>query len=400
MNVLIVDEEFPYPLNTGKRIRSYNLLRRLQQKHKITYLCYGNGTEVLPDCPNVVLKVVPSPIIEQRGPAFYGALLWNLISPLPYVVVRHHSQLMCREAASLMTSGNIELIHCEWTPYTENIRGLLSSFPSVLSAHNVEAQIWGRYFSTETNWLKKQYISPQWKKMLTYERQASQLYSHVAVVSEPDRHVFVDDYSCPRVTVVANGVDECYFTPVQTQPTPHSMVFTGSMDWRPNQDGIRYFLETIFPKIRAAIPDASLTVVGRKPPQWLVEIGHNMPGVTVTGTVDDVRPYICQSSLYIVPLRVGGGSRLKILEALSMAKPVLSTVLGAEGLNVIDEHHLVLRDEPDQFAETAVAMLKQPENYEHLGRAGRQLIMQQYAWDAIAGTMDHVWHEAVRYHHG
>lgn len=395
MRVLIVDEEVPFPLNTGKRLRSYNLLQRLQKEHKITYVCYGNGNEVLPDCPNVTLILLPSPIIEQRGAFFYASLLKNLLSPLPYVVVRHHSELMSQTVQALIAKGGIDLIHCEWTPYTENIRNQLGSVPSVLSAHNVEAQIWERYLATETNPLKKWYIRPQWQKMRAYERQASQIYSQVAVVSEPDRQFFVKDYACSQVNVVPNGVDELYFAPLDVPVKPHSMVFTGSMDWRPNQDGIRYFLEEIFPGIRKTLPDATITVVGRKPPQWLVELGNNTSGVTITGTVDDVRPYIGESSLYVVPLRVGGGSRLKILEALAMQKPVLSTTVGAEGLDVRDPEQLLLRDEPQQFANTAVAMLKQPENFEYLGRAGRELIMRHYTWDAIGLEMERVWRKAV-----
>lgn len=399
MHVLIVDEEVPFPLNTGKRLRSYNLLQRLQKQHKITYVCYGNGNEVLPDCPNVTLVLLPSPIIEQRGTFFYVSLLKNLLSPLPYVVVRHHSELMSQTVQALIAKGGIDLIHCEWTPYTENIRDQLGSVPSVLSAHNVEAQIWERYFATETNPLKKWYIYPQWQKMRAYERQASQIYSQVAVVSEPDRQFFVKDYACPQVTVVPNGVDEQYFVPLNLPVKPHSMVFTGSMDWRPNQDGIRYFLEEIFPGIRKTLPDATITVVGRKPPQWLVELGNTTSGVTITGTVDDVRPYIGESSLYVVPLRVGGGSRLKILEALAMQKTVLSTSVGAEGLDVRDPEQLLLRDEPQQFANMAVEMLKQPDNFEYLGRAGRELIMRHYTWDAIALEMARVWRKAVNGQH-
>ncbi len=399
MHVLIVDEEVPFPLNTGKRLRSYNLLQRLQKQHKITYVCYGTGNEILPHCPNVAFKILPSPIIEQHGAIFYSALLKNILSPLPYVVARHHSHLMSQTVQSLISKGDIDLIHCEWTPYTENIRDQLVSVPSVLSAHNVEAQIWERYFETETNLLKKLYIYPQMKKMQSYERYASQIYSQVAVVSDPDKQAFVQDYACSHVSVVPNGVDEQYFTPMTVPIKPHSMVFTGSMDWRPNQDGVRYFIEDIFPRIIKSLPDATFTVVGRKPPQWLVDLGKNAAGVIITGTVDDVRPYIGESSLYVVPLRVGGGSRLKILEALAMQKPVLSTTVGAEGLDVCDVEHLILRDDPELFANTAIDMLTQPKHFEYLGLAGRELIMQQYTWDAIALEMESVWQKAVRGHH-
>ena len=194
--------------------------------------------------------------------------------------------------------------------------------------------------------------------------------------------------------VVPNGVDEQYFAPLKGDIKPGSMVFTGSMDWRPNQDGVKYFIEEIFPIIRREIPAATFTVVGRKPPQWLVDLGNNTEGIIITGTVDDVRPYIAESSLYVVPLRVGGGSRLKILEALSMQKPVLSTTVGAEGLDVRDGVHLLLRDKPQDLAATAIEMLSAPQRFAHLGVSGRDLIIKHYTWDAIAKVMEDVWRQA------
>ena len=394
MNILIVDEEIPWPLNTGKRLRTYNLVQRLQREHSLTYLCYGEPGSVLPDCPNLTLVALPSPVLEQRGFRFYLSLLANLFSAKPYIVARHYSRAMADKAGSLAADGEFDLVHCEWTPYTENIRSLLGRIPSVLSAHNVEAQIWERYHQAETSLLKKLYIYLQWRKLIRYEAASAQGYTGVTTVSEPDRDLFTKSYRCKRVTVVPNGVDEQYFAPVDAEILPGSMVFTGSMDWRPNQDGVRYFIEAIFPLIRLQIPKASFVVVGRKPPQWLVDLARTVQGVTVTGTVDDVRPYIAESALYVVPLRVGGGSRLKILEALAMAKVILSTSVGAEGLDVQEGKQILLRDDPQAFADAACQVLSDPDSYRGLGAAGRSLILGSYTWDAIAKVMDSVWEQA------
>ncbi|QEM68669.1 glycosyltransferase [Geobacter sp. FeAm09] len=394
MNVLIVDEEVPWPLDTGKKIRTYNLLQRLQKRHSVTYLCYGDRGDCLPDCPNVTLITLPSTVLEQKGFRFYRALLANMLSPKPYVVDRHYSAALEKRALSLVASGRFDLVHCEWMPYTENIRTLLGRLPSVLSAHNVEAQIWERYCEAESNLLKKLYIYLQWRKMVGYEARAAVNYSQVSVVSAPDRDIFMERYGCSRVTVVPNGVDERYFAPAQSAICPGSMVFTGSMDWRPNQDGVTYFIEEIFPQIRRRIPAATFAVVGRKPPQWLLALAERTPGVTVTGTVDDVRPYIARSMLYVVPLRVGGGSRLKILEAMSMAKTVLSTTVGAEGLDVAEGKNILLRDTPRDFADAACTALENSAVFSGYGAAGRALILESYTWDAIAGVMDAVWERA------
>lgn len=394
MNVLIVDEEVPWPLNTGKRLRTYNLVQRLQQNHHITYLCYGAPNAQLPACPNVTVVTLPSPIIEQKGASFYWALLENLFSPNPYIVDRHYSKQLAEKVTTLITENRFDLLHCEWTPYSENIKHLFGSLPAILSAHNVEAQIWERYFLTERNLLKKAYIYLQWKKLVRYESRIAASYSAIAVVSEPDRAVFVEAYGCPQTEVVPNGVDEQYFAPLSAALRPGSMVFTGSMDWRPNQDGVRYFIEEVFPLIRQQMPFATFTVVGRKPPQWLVELGAATDGVAVTGTVDDVRPYIAQSVLYVVPLRVGGGSRLKILEALAMKKVVLSTSVGAEGLMVEEGCTILLRDTPQAMADAACRILGNPSAFSHLGEAGRDLILQHYTWDSIASTMADLWRRA------
>jgi glycosyltransferase involved in cell wall biosynthesis len=394
MNVLIIDEEVPWPLDTGKRLRTYNLVQRLQREHSITYLCYGTLDAVLPDCPNVTLVTLPSPILEQQGIRFYWSLLCNLLSPNPYIVDRHYSQPLADKVATLVAQGSFDLLHCEWTPYTENIRHLFGRIPTVLSAHNVEAQIWERYYQTETNPLKKAYIYLQWKKLARYEAQAAQRYTSISTVSEPDRDIFIRTYHCPQTEVVPNGVDEQYFAPVEGNVQPGSMVFTGSMDWRPNQDGVKYFIEEVFPLIRHHIPGATFTVVGRKPPQWLIDLAGVTDGITVTGTVDDVRPYIARSALYVVPLRVGGGSRLKILEAFAMEKIVLSTSVGAEGLAVEEGKTILLRDTPQALAETACRVLSDQAGYNHLGISGRELIMQQYTWDAIAQVMADLWKRA------
>lgn len=394
MKVLMVDEEVPWPLNTGKRIRTYNLVQRLQKKHSITYLCYGDLGQALPDCPNVDLVTLPSPILEQKGLCFYVALLGNIISSRPYIVDRHFSPKMAIKALGLVDRENFDLVHCEWTPYTENIRHLIGKLPTVLSAHNVESQIWERYYRAENNPIKKIYIYLQWRKLVRYEAEAAKLYSVVSTVSELDREVFVGKYGCDQAMVVPNGVDENYFSPVRSVVMPGSMVFTGSMDWRPNQDGFRYFVEEIFPLIRKRQPQATFTVVGRKPPHWLTTIAEQADGVTVTGTVDDVRPYISRRALYVVPLRVGGGSRLKILEALSMSKVVLSTTVGAEGLMLEDGKHILLRNTPQQFADTACAVLSDPGSFACLGPEGRKLIIEKYTWDSIAKTMSEVWERA------
>lgn len=396
MNVLVVDEDFPYPPNTGKRLRTYNLLSRMQENHLIHYVYHGEDQR-FPDCPNIRCHPVDKSFTEKSGLRFYIELLSNLVSSKPYLVSRHHSPGMIRRIAEIVERERIDLVHCEWTPYTENIRSLLGRFPTVLATHNVESQIWGRYFDTERNPLKKAYIYPQWKKMAAYEREVTGRYDQVVCVSENDADFF-RRYTAPeRVSVVPNGVDENFFQPGGKGSVPGNLVFTGSMDWRPNQDAVSYFVEEIFPLIREQEPGAEFYVVGRRPPERLKAQWEQVPGVFVTGTVDDVRGYIDAASVYVVPLRIGGGSRLKILEALSMAKVVVSTRVGAEGLDLEDGKHLLLRNDPQGFARAVLDVLRGGGKYAGLADAGRAKVLESYGWDAIALTLEAAWSAAVEH---
>lgn len=393
MKVLVIDEEIPFPLNTGKRIRTWNLLCRLKGRHDISFLSWGLGNAPA-EFKGIRFLGFGKDLPVLRGPVFYSALALNLFSPRPFSVDRHVTVEVRRMVRKLLERERFDLVHCEWTPYVEAMRDLSTDYPTILSSHNVEAKIWERYLRTETNPLKREYIRIQYRKFERFERQAALSCSHVTAVSHKDASVF-HSYGCEKVTVVPNGVDEVYFHVGEHKLRPRSMVFTGSMDWRPNQDGVAHFLKNIFPLVRKRISDATVTVVGRNPPEWLSGMVREIPGVRLTGTVDDVRPFIAESALYVVPLRVGGGSRLKILEALAMNKPVLSTTIGAEGLHLNDGEHLLLRDTPQAFSDAAVEALLEPDKFTGLAERGRKRVLECYTWDKIALALNDVWESAA-----
>jgi glycosyltransferase involved in cell wall biosynthesis len=391
MKVLVIDEEFPYPLNSGKRIRTFNLIRRLAERHEIIYLCREN-LENNDSVKGITIRRVSSPIPRKSGPWFYIRLALNLTSRLPYVVSSHYSDDFEHETLKLAQA--VDVVHCEWTPYAWSMRKLFPC-PSVLATHNVESQIWERYYRNENNPFKKFYIHQQWQKLTRFEKWACSQFSQITAVSEKDKKTLEQQYGTKNVTVVPNGVDVNYFAPQESDIRPYNMVFTGSMDWRPNQDAVVYFLDSIYPLIQKNLPEVSFTVVGRNPPAWLATKGKGFRNVEFTGTVDDVRPYIARSSLYIVPLRIGGGSRLKILEALAMSKPVLSTTIGAEGLKVKNGETIAISDVPFSFAITAIEMMKRPERCAYLGENGRHLVVKEYSWDSIAVILEKVWCKAA-----
>jgi len=257
--------------------------------------------------------------------------------------------------------------------------------PVLLFQHNVEAMIWERHALVATHPLKKAYMSEQWRRMKRFEASECRRVSSVVAVSTQDAEVFRREYGVPEVPDVPTGVDTSYFVrQPEVSRAPDSMVFTGSMDWMPNEDGIVWFVESILPRIRAAIPDATLTIVGRNPTAKVKALHRPDAGVSVTGSVPDVRPYLASHQLFIVPLRVGGGTRLKIYEGMTMGLPTVSTTIGAEGLPVVDGEHLLLADDPATFARACIALLEDQARSQAMGDAADRYVREQFGWDGVA----------------
>ena len=261
--------------------------------------------------------------------------------------------------------------------------------PAILFQHNVEAMIWKRHYEVQTNPVKKAYLYSQWRKMRAFEQAACRRFDSVVAVSREDRDFMVEHYGALNTFDVPTGVDTDFFRPTgKVQCVPHSMVFTGSMDWLPNEDAIRYFTEQIMPQIKQQLPDATLTVVGRNPYPALLELSRRDPSIVVTGRVDDVRPYMEQAAAYVVPLRIGGGTRLKIYEAMAMEKPIISTTVGAEGLPVRDGVELLLADDPQAFAAAVVRVLSEGSLATNLGAQAAATVRDRFGWDKVAESFE------------
>jgi glycosyltransferase involved in cell wall biosynthesis len=256
----------------------------------------------------------------------------------------------------------------------------------LLNAHNVESLLVRRIAETESSSWKKALITWQACKTLRAEVSALRFFDSCVAVSELDRAQILRMVPELPVSVVPNGVDVQYFHPTCGAPESYVMVLTGAMDWLPNVDGLTFFLRKVFPRIKTKIRQAELWIVGRNPPASLVR-RHSGDGIHFSGTVDDVRPYMARASLVIVPLRIGGGTRLKILEAWAMGKAVLSTSIGAEGLPVIDGENIALADTPEQMTERAVALMNDPRGSDRLGATGRAMVEEHFTWKRIADAL-------------
>ena len=255
--------------------------------------------------------------------------------------------------------------------------------PMVFFAHNVEHQIWRRLASVEPQRWRRAVLEVEWRKMRQCETAAVQRADVTVAVSDADRDQFLDAVPQATVHVVPTGVDTTFFAPGGRPQVPRRLVFSGSMDWYPNEDALIDFAAHVWPRLRARHPDISMTVVGRNPTARLRAAAADA-GIDVTGTVDDVRPFIDEAQVYVVPLRVGGGTRLKIFEALAMAKPVVSTTIGAEGLPVTSGKDIAIADEPASFADAVVRLIRDDAARQQLETAARTLVVQRYDWSAVA----------------
>jgi glycosyltransferase involved in cell wall biosynthesis len=397
LHVVIVDEELPYPPTSGKRIRTLNLIQRLAPRHRLTYLCHRNADATEADRARahfadhgIETVVVDRAVPPKSGAAFYARLAANLLSPLPYSVASHNSRALRRTIREYAALHHVDLWHCEWTPYAEPLRGLTGARKLVM-AHNVESLIWQRYFETEAHPLKRWYIRQQWRKFLNFERRTLAEADRAVAVSPDDAALFRKDFGVRNVDVVDNGVDTTYFRPTGGPRLPRRILFLGSLDWRPNLDAVDQIFDVLYPAVRRQEPGAEFLLVGRNPPAGLRRRAADTLGVELHADVADVRPFLASSALMVVPLRIGGGSRLKILEALVSGLPVVSTRVGAEGLCLEAGRHLTVREGVADLAEALVACLRNPAAALAQAEEGRRRVLELYDWDVLADRLERVW---------
>jgi glycosyltransferase involved in cell wall biosynthesis len=228
----------------------------------------------------------------------------------------------------------------------------------------------------------------EYRKMLWYERRCLASADHVFAVSENDRETFSTFIDRKHISVIPTGVDTEHFRPDWSTARTNELVFTGAMDWMPNEDAILYFVREILPLIREDIPQATLTVAGRSPSSRLFALAAADTRIRITGRVEDIRPYVSAGSVFVVPLRIGGGTRLKIFEAMAMGKAIVSTSIGAEGLPVTHGKDIVIADTPKSFARSVVELLHQPEQRKSLGLSARQFVETKSSWRAVSELFD------------
>ena len=403
LRVAVLDEELPFPITSGKRIRSFHLLSRLAERHHVTVLCHRNPDRAEAAAADDAFRklgietiIVDRTVPSKSGPVFYARLAGNLLSPLPYSVASHSSPALAEAVRRFSSQHRVDVWHCEWTPYAQVLRDAfgtrLASKRWAVMAHNVESLIWRRYMETEANPMKRWYVRRQLHKFEKFEQWAYSSASAAIAVSDDDADLMRERFQVDEVSVVENGVDTSFFRPQRdVDRDPARILFLGSLDWRPNLDAVHLLLDDIFPKVRRQVPNATLALVGRHPPDWLRAQAKTSPGVELYPDVPDVRPFLARCGMLAVPLRIGGGSRLKILEALASGTPVVSTRIGAEGLMLKPGRDLMVTEGIDDMAEAIVRGIRQPYELEDATEHGRRVVLENYDWAPLAEKLDEVW---------
>ena len=398
MKILFIQKQILYPHDTGAKIRVLNILQHLAARHEITFLCNLRAGEESQQpkmqALGLRLETVPARESPRGSVRFYRDLAQNLFSSYPLSISRNYDPALRARARALIVREPFDVLICDTVAMARHTMDLKVPV-RILFQHNVEAQIFQRHAQLGTGWLRSRYMGLQWRRMRRFEADCGRYFNTVIAVSEQDRQTFAREYGWRHVTAIDTAVDVDYFRPNGTAEYADKVVFVGSLDWLPNQDGLIFFVHRVWPQIRRARPQAVFQIVGRNPPRNVRRL-ERVQGVEVVGTVPDVRPYLAGAAVVVVPLLVGGGTRIKIFEALAMAKALVSTSLGAEGLAVRHGEHLLLADSPADFAEAVLGLLNDAGYRSHLGQTARRLVNAHYSAAVVARQFEQIVEQTVQ----
>ena len=398
MRILWVKADKLLPVQNGGNIRTYHVLRYLSAHHDLTFYSYYGGTPD-PDYERELQRQLPGAVAfctgkrELSGAARGLDYLAHLGARPPYAVSRFADARVQKQLRTWFREQRFDVAVCDFLDAAVNFPGRLN-LPSVLFQHNVESEIWRRHAATAGNPAKQMMYRMEFRKMFRYERAAVCKFHHVIAVSENDRALMTKWVDGDRVTVVPTGVDLAQYRPdpaaSQPNPLPASaplVTFVGAMDWEPNVDGVEYFCAEVWPLIKAEIPQARFRIVGRNPDRRVLKWASE--SIEVTGRVPSVVEHLHQSAVVIVPLRIGGGTRLKIYEAMAAGRAVVSTTVGAEGLDVQHGRDILLADDASSFARAVVTLLRDPELCRRYEKAAAETAAR-YDWPAIGERFSEV----------
>lgn len=401
MRILFLSQVLPYPLDAGPKVRSYYVLRYLAQHHEVTLVSFVRSTdtaEAVNHLRSFCRAVHTVPITRSRlQDGFY--FFKSLATGQPFIIERDWRANMAEELGNLVKNQHFEAIHADqlWmAPYALWARQQANgSHPRVmLDQHNAVYMIPQRMALGETSWLKRAVLKLEANKLADYEVETCRHFDHVAWVTRED-FTAVQGLS-PNTPIPNSGVIPICGDPgaqpmIQRQPTAQRITFVGGLHYPPNAQGILWFAEKCFPHVLAQAPDAILTVIGKQPPPELQSLQLPAKNLEVTGYVDDPRPYLAETAVFIVPLLAGGGMRVKIVDGWTWGMPIVSTTVGAEGIETEPGKTMLIADTPTEFAQATLQLWQNRAEADHLAQAGRRWVMEKYNWTKAYQQWDRIY---------
>jgi len=389
VRILWIKTELLHPVNKGGRIRTYQMLRALKAQHHITYVALHDGPTDDPaltqanEYANTVVRI-PHVQPTRSEPKYWTDLVQSLVSSLPFAVWRYKSDELTSWLTKYAKPDSYDVVIVDFLAPAAGVPDSLP-LPVVLFEHNVETEIWRRHAETATRFLTRRLFRLQERRMRAFENAWCRRSDLVVAVSDADAMALETNFGAVKPVAVPTGVDTDYFVPQGNTPREAALfVFVGSMDWLPNEEGVQWFCEAVWPEVRRKIPRARFRIVGRSPSPAVRALADDATGVEVTGSVPDVRPHLEAASAMLVPLRIGGGTRLKIFEAMGMECPVISTTIGAEGLPVTNGTHLLIADDVAGTVAACEDIVSNPARASSIAGNAARFVRQHHSWAGVA----------------
>lgn len=395
MKLLWAGASFLHPTTRGGQIRTLETLRRMHRRHEIHYAALARPEEAdgIGKASEYSAQAFPFEIrpSSKGSLRFAGEAAASAFSPIPLAVSRWRSERMYQGIEKLAREQHYDAMVCDFLVTAINFPELEKA---ALFQHNVESVIWKRHAENAANPLRRSYFRQQERKMFAFEASACRRAAQVIAVSKKDAETMNDLFGV-HAADVPTGVDIDHFRPSGAAQERNGLVFIGSMDWMPNIDGVRWFAQEALPIIRRRRKDLPVTIVGRTPSSSIQALATSDPYIKVTGTVPDVRPFLWGSSVSIVPLRIGGGTRLKIYESMAAGVPVVSTRVGAEGLDVVDRETIALADTPDEFARSVLDLVDDAGARARMSARALDLVAARYSWERVSLEFEQILTQAA-----
>ncbi len=397
MRVLLLTQVLPYPPDSGPKIKTYHVIKYLAQRHRVTLVAFVRDTdkpEYIAHLKTLCERVITVPIqrAASRDLVFLGK---SLLSGQPWMMLRDERPEMRTALAELAATSQFDIVHADQL----NMGQYALPFPSgrkVLDLHNALWVLYKRMSEAQSFTNPMKYLLMRdWPLLKRYEAEMCRRFDAVTAVSEEDKAALIEAGAPSDMTVIPIAVDLDSQPYIQRQPKGPHIIHIGTMYWPANINAINWFLDAIYPLIKARLPEVRCTLIGARPPESIIERAKTDPSLTVTGYVDDPLPYLQDASMMIVPLKAGGGMRVKILNALAQGIPMVTTTVGCEGIAVTHDKDILIADEPSAFAEASLRLLTDVDLNQRISQNGREMVMQRYDYREAVKPLDDIYAEIV-----